>query len=134
MTDIPSTVIHPRLVALVDDDDSVRQATGRLLKSSGYAVETFASADDFLRRQGPEQPGCLVLDVQMPGLSGLELQKVVMLMRKPIPIVFITAHHDEAVRRQAVEGGCVGFLEKPFDDEALIALIQKSMEPNASAA
>jgi FixJ family two-component response regulator len=115
-------------IAVVDDDPSVRQALRRLLQSIGCSAETFSSADDFLRSPSPEKFECLILDVQMPGLSGLELQKVIGSLRNPLPIIFITAHPDENLRRQALLNGAVGFLEKPFDDNALIELIHAAVK------
>ena len=114
-------------VVLVDDDPSVRQALKRLLRIVGFQVTTYASADEYLSSPNPERQDCLILDVQMPGLNGLELQKVLTSMRTPLPIILMTAHPDEDLQTRAMEMGAVGFLEKPFDDQALIELIDKAL-------
>jgi len=125
---VPDKILLPQ-VAVVDDEPSVLQALRRLLRSAGFQVAIYASADEFLRSPTPEKHACVVLDVQMPGLNGLDLQKVIVSMKAPIPIIFITAHHEEDVRARAMAMGAVGFLEKPFDDQVLIDLIEKIVRP-----
>ncbi len=122
-------ILHEPKVFVVDDDASVRVALGRLMRSAGLAVETFASAESFLETW-PSDAGCLILDVQMPGLSGLELQSELAALGSTIPIIFITAHDDPVARSRALNGGAADFLEKPFDDEELIAAIHTAFEAN----
>src|SRR5258707_14219029 len=108
------------IVMIVDDDESMRRAARRLIKSSGFAVETFASAEDFLGSGRLDATACLVLDVQMPGLNGLELQSRLMSEGHQIPIIFITAFDDENVRAQALRAVAIGFLVKPFQEDDVV--------------
>ncbi len=121
-------------IAVIDDDPSVRQSLQRLITAAGFDVSVYGSADAFLRSQHFRDAGCLLVDIQMPGLTGLDLQDIIEALRHPIPIVFITAIRDESLRSRALAGGAIGFLEKPFDDQALISLIQKAFESTASKA
>jgi FixJ family two-component response regulator len=107
------------LVSVVDDDESVRESLPDLLREFGFAVEAFSSAEEFLASNCVCQTKCLILDVAMPGMSGPDLQRELMLRRKEIPIVFITAHGDESVRPRLLEQGAVECLLKPFSDTAL---------------
>jgi FixJ family two-component response regulator len=118
--------ILPKHISVVDDDPSVRQSLERLIKSLGYEVTAFATADAFLRSSNFPATSCILLDVQMPGLSGLDLQKVIASLRSPIPIIFITAHREEELKMRALANGAQGYLEKPFDEQALITLIEKA--------
>jgi FixJ family two-component response regulator len=120
-------------ITVIDDDPSVRLSLERLVKSLGYQVTTFGTADAFLRSSSFQNTHCLLLDIQMPGLSGLDLQTVVLALKLPIPIVFITAHREEEVKAEALSKGAVGFLEKPFDAQALIDLIQLALQPKSPA-
>ena len=108
------------IVMIVDDDESIRRAARRLIKSYGFPVETFASAEDFLSSGKLHETACLVLDVQMPGLNGLELQSRLISEGHQIPIIFITAFDDENVRAQALGAGAVGYLVKPFEETDLL--------------
>ena len=103
------------VISIVDDDDTVRAATESLVRSLGFKTHTFASAESFLRSSSPQETRCLILDVQMPNMSGIELQTRLSELGFEIPIIFITAYPDEAVRRRAMEAGAVAFLLKPFD-------------------
>jgi len=116
------------VVFVVDDDESVRKALKRLVQSVGMNVETFATAQDFLSRPHYEGPSCLVLDVRMPGLSGLDLQQELMKANLTVPIIFITGHGNIPMSVQAMKAGAVDFLEKPFEDQALLDLIQNAIE------
>jgi FixJ family two-component response regulator len=120
-------------IAVVDDDVSVRHSLQRLVKSLGYAVSTHDSANSFLKSPHFAETSCLLLDVKMPGLSGLDLQEVMRALRSPIPIVIMSANRDEEVRERALAHGAIGFLEKPFDDQALMDLVQKSLDRDATA-
>jgi FixJ family two-component response regulator len=112
------------VVFVVDDDETVRKSLGSLLRSAGLNVETFASAQEFLAEPRADAPGCLVLDVRLPGLSGLELQRRLAADGCAVPVVFITAHGDAASRAQALEAGAVECLLKPFSEEALLSAIR----------
>jgi FixJ family two-component response regulator len=107
------------LVSVVDDDESVRESLPDLLKELGYSVQAFSSAEEFLASDYIESTRCLILDLSMPGMSGPDLQRELALRRQQIPIVFITAHGDETIRRQLVQQGAAECLFKPFDDIAL---------------
>jgi DNA-binding NtrC family response regulator len=111
------------LISIVDDDESIRKATKRLIESVGLRVEDFASAEAFLNSGHPDKSACLILDVRLPGKSGLELQSQLRALGSKVPIVFITAHGDAAVRARALEGGAVDFLQKPFTEKALFKAI-----------
>jgi FixJ family two-component response regulator len=116
------------IVYVVDDDASVREATSSLIRSIGVEVATFASADAFLAQPLSDRPSCLVLDVRLPGLSGLELQRELGVRARALPIVFITGHGDIPMSVRAMKAGAVEFLPKPFSDEELIAAIRASLQ------
>ena len=115
-------------IAIVDDDPSVREGLSSLIRSAGLQIETFASAQEFLARPGAEPPSCLVLDLQLPGLSGLDLQKRMAEVGLEIPIVFLTGHGNIPASVQAMKAGAVEFLTKPFDDKELLRAIQEAIE------
>jgi FixJ family two-component response regulator len=116
------------IVFVVDDDISVRESLEVLLRCEGWEPETFASAQEFLIRPRPLVPSCLVLDVSLPGLNGLDLQKRIAFERADMPIMFITGHGDVATSVQAMKAGAVEFLMKPFDDNVLLGAIRESLE------
>jgi len=122
----PSTLVPT--VFVVDDDASVRRALSYLLESSGYRVETYSSAEKFLTRERFEGVGCIILDVQMPGLSGMELQEKLIRSVYSMPIIFLTGHGDIPMGVQAMKKGAVDFLTKPCDDEQLLGAIQRAIE------
>lgn len=107
-------------VAIVDDDQAVRDALGNLLDSAGLDAEAFASAEDFVNSNHPKNECCLILDVRLPNMSGLQLQRYLSGRAKPVPIIFITGHADAEVREQALRDGALGFFYKPFDSEGLL--------------
>jgi FixJ family two-component response regulator len=113
-----------KLVAIVDDDDSVRSTLQELLRSAGFPSRGFESAEAFLGSGDQQETACLITDIRMPGMSGLELQATLNAERCKIPTIFITAHGDEEMRFQALRAGAVEFLPKPFDDEALIESVR----------
>ena len=115
------------LVFLIDDDASVRKAVSRLLRSAGYRCETFASAIDFLAREPHGGPTCLIVDVRMPGLNGMELQEVLMQRRREEQLVFITGHGDISMCSQAMKAGAVDFLSKPFGDDQLLECVARAL-------
>ena len=116
------------IVLVVDDDVSVREALGSLIRSAGLRVETFASAQEFLARPPIDAPGCLVLDVRLPDLSGLDLQKRMAEVNLEIPIVFITGHGDVPTSVQAMKAGALEFLTKPFAEPDLLDAIQQAIK------
>jgi FixJ family two-component response regulator len=117
-----------KLVAIVDDDDSMRSALGGLLKAVGFPARAFASAEEFLKSGDQHQTSCLIADIRMPGMSGLELQAQLNAERCRIPIIFITAHGDAKMRMQALRAGAVEFLSKPFDEEVLLESVRAALE------
>ena len=108
------------VISIVDDDASVRVATDRLVRSLGYVAYTFGSADEFLRSPQASETSCLIADVQMPGMSGVELQSRLLAEGRCFPIIFVTAFPDENVRTRALDAGAICFLTKPFDGSTLI--------------
>ena len=114
-------------VAIVDDDDLMRGALQGLLKEAGLPTRVFASAEEFLDSGQPRHCGCLIADIRMPGMSGLDLQAKLNAEQIRIPIIFITAHGDEQMRMQALRSGAVEFLAKPFDDEVLLETVRAAL-------
>jgi len=114
-------------VFVVDDDQAMRNSLKWLIESVGVAVESFASADDFLANYEPGRPGCIVLDVRMPGMSGLDLQEHLVRQNIRIPTVIITGHGDVPMAVRAMKAGAVDFIEKPFNDEALLDAIRRAL-------
>ena len=116
------------IIAIVDDDASVRRGLERLIRSMGWKAETFASAQEFLARVGGEAPSCVVLDLQLPGLTGLELQKQMAEVGLETPIVFLTGHGNIPATVQAMKAGAIEFLTKPVEEEQLLKAIQEAIE------
>ena len=116
------------MVFVIDDDESIREALKSLIRSVGLSVETFASAQDFLESSRPDVPSCLILDVRMPGLSGLDLQRDLAEAHIHVPIIFITGHGDIPMSVRAMKAGAVEFLTKPFRDQDLLDAIQQALE------
>jgi FixJ family two-component response regulator len=119
---------NTKFVVVVDDDDSMRNAVQDLLEAVGFPAQGFASAEEFLKSGKQHQTTCLITDIRMPGMSGLELQAQLNAERCRIPTIFITAHGDEKMRMQALRAGAVEFLAKPFDDEALLESVRAALE------
>jgi FixJ family two-component response regulator len=117
-----------KLVAIVDDDDLMRGALQGMLKSVGLPSRAFASAEEFLKSGQQRHTGCLITDIRMPGMSGLELQARLNAEHCRIPTIFITAHGDAKMRMQALRAGAVEFLAKPFDDDALLGSVRAALE------
>ena len=117
------------LIAVVDDDASMREALQRLLRLEGFRTATFAAAEDFLQAGQLQDTACLIVDVRMPRMSGLELQQHLAMTHCPIPLIFITAHGDEATRERALRAGAVDFLYKPFREAVLLSAIQSALQP-----
>jgi FixJ family two-component response regulator len=120
-----------KFVAIVDDDESIRAALQGFMKEAGLPAQSFSSAEEFLGSGDLNQIGCLVADIRMPGMSGLELQTRLNADRRRIPTIFITAHGDESMRMQALRAGAVEFLAKPFDEEVLLDCVRAAMENRA---
>jgi FixJ family two-component response regulator len=115
------------MISIIDDDESVREATKGLVRSLGYEATAYRSADDFLREGGLDQTSCVITDIQMPGLSGLDLQDRLNAEGRATPVIFITAYPEERAKTRAMKAGAVGFLTKPFDDENLIICLDNAL-------
>ena len=115
------------VVFIVDDDESVRRALERLMRSVGFDVRLFSSAQDFLDQGCQNTRGCLILDVRMPQMDGLELQEKLKACGSKIPVVFITAHYDVSTQEQAMKAGAVAFIQKPFDDQVLLDAVNSGL-------
>jgi FixJ family two-component response regulator len=116
------------LIAIVDDDELIRSALQGLMKAAGLPAQSFASAEEFLNSGQQLQTACLIADIRMPGMSGLELQAKLNAERCMIPTIFITAHKDAKLRMQALRAGAVEFLPKPFDDEVLLDSVRAALD------
>ena len=121
-------LVDAPMISIIDDDPSVREATDGLVRSLGYQAVTFASAEDFLQSDRVDETACLITDVQMPGLSGVELQRVLVARGNHTPMIFITAFMEEKTRRRALDAGAIGFLGKPFDEARLIEYIETALQ------
>jgi FixJ family two-component response regulator len=115
------------MISIVDDDASVREATKGLIRSLGYSAATFASAEEYLRSERVRDTSCLIADVQMPGMSGVDLQDRLIADGHRTPVIFVTAFPEDRIRTRALEAGAYGFLSKPFDEECLIACLDKAL-------
>ena len=116
------------LIAVVDDDASMRGALRNLLRSVGFRAAAFASAEEFLQASQLQDTACAIVDVRMPGMSGLELQQHLATIPCPVPLIFITAHGDAEARGRALRAGAVEFLDKPFSEEVLLRAIQSALQ------
>jgi FixJ family two-component response regulator len=116
------------LISIVDDDDSVRESLSGLIRSVGFGARVFASAEEFLNSDRLSDTDCLILDVRMPGMSGIDLQRQLAGGPMSIPVVFITAHGDEEARVRALNGGAVDYLLKPFSEESLLKAIDTALK------
>jgi FixJ family two-component response regulator len=127
----PTEAHGERIVSIVDDDASVRNSARRLLRSSGLPAEAFASAEGFLNSEWLENTACLLLDVSMPGMGGLDLQSRLLKMGRDIPIVFLSARASEEDERRALQAGAVAFLHKPASQEKLLQAVRAAMASRA---
>ena len=116
------------LVSIVDDDYLMRRSTWRLLRSVGFRAEAFASAEEFLRSGLVAETACLILDLRMPGMNGLQLQQHLVMSSNPVPIVFVSAHSSAAEERQALQAGAVQFLQKPVSKDGLLLAIRNALK------
>jgi FixJ family two-component response regulator len=115
-------------ISVVDDDDSIRESLRGLIRSIGFSANIFASAEEFLKSDHLRNTDCLILDVRMPGMNGLELQRRLMVTRREIPVIFITAHGDEEARARALEEGAIAYLFKPFSEDALLNAVHAALD------
>jgi FixJ family two-component response regulator len=118
---------NKQTIFIIDDDESVRRALSRLIRSVGLRAESCATAEEFLESDEQPAPACLILDVHLPGLSGLEFQTRLKAEGRCVPIVFITAYGDDATREQALQGGAIDFLPKPFEERALLDAVARAL-------
>lgn len=123
-------VIESPLIVVIDDDASFNTAIGRLLRLSGFRTQSFASAEDFLRQ--PTSAHCLVLDLHLSGMSGLDLQARLAEDGRPVPIVFVTAMEDSGIRLRAMQAGAAAYLEKPFDERRLLEVLSRVIDYRAA--
>jgi FixJ family two-component response regulator len=119
---------NPQIVVIIDDDDFVRGSLQGLLDAAGYEARTFASAEDFLNSELLQKTACLITDIRMPGMSGLELQQALKAKASRIPIIFVTAHGNAVMRLEALRAGAVEFLSKPFNDEVLLDCVRAALK------
>jgi FixJ family two-component response regulator len=131
---MPSLIakVAEQVVVGVDDDFRVREAITSLVESAGYASRVFSSAEEFLQSGTLAATSCLITDVRMSGMDGIELQRRARLVRPELPVIFISAHRDDEIRRQALDGGAVDFMFKPFDAAGLLGVIDRAMKQSAS--
>ena len=120
------------VISIIDDDPSIRTATDNLLRSLGYAVRTFVSAEEFLRSAHLNDTSCVIADVQMPGMSGVDLQSRLLSQGHRVPFIFITAFPEKTVRARALKAGAICFLTKPFDRQTLIRCLDTALERHGS--
>jgi FixJ family two-component response regulator len=116
------------VITIVDDDESVREATMSLMRALGFTSEAYQCAEDFLKSDGLQRTSCLIADVRMPGMSGLELYRRLVASGKPIPTVLITAHSDDGVRARALQAGIICYLTKPFREDDLLGCIRSALD------
>jgi FixJ family two-component response regulator len=116
-----------QIICIIDDDESIRRALRRLIRSAGWDAETYASAEDFLQTGGSVKPACLILDMHLPGLSGLQLQARLHAEGRNVPVVFITAYASEQMHEAALRAGAVAFLEKPFEEQPLLDAVRRAV-------
>ncbi len=115
------------LIAIVDDDELFRRSIERLVRSAGFTVEAFGSAEDFLERGDLDRTACAILDMKLPGMNGLDLQQRLITTATPIPIVFVSAHDEAMIQESALRAGAVAFLRKPFDNSTLLDALSRSI-------
>ncbi|MGO9434198.1 MAG: response regulator transcription factor [Terracidiphilus sp.] len=122
------TVTKAGVIAIVDDDEPLREALGSVMKAAGFSPRTFASAEEFLACDDCDDTACLILDVRLPGMSGIELQKQLSKTDRRLPIVFVTAHGDDSLRDSLMRAGAAAFLYKPVRSDALLKEIRRALE------
>jgi FixJ family two-component response regulator len=125
---VNDTLTKTGIIAIVDDDEPLREALGSVLKAAGFMTKTFASAEEFLSSAGWQSTACLILDVRLPGMSGVELQKRMGEAKSQVAIIFVTAHGDASLRESVIRAGAAGFLNKPVRSEALLKEIHGALQ------
>ena len=120
------------VISIIDDDESVREATKSLVRSLGYKAAVFASAEEYLQSDRLKDSSCLITDLHMPGMSGADLQDRLIADGRQIPMIFVTAYYEEKVRDRVLDAGAYGFLRKPFNDESLIECLDKALTASSS--
>jgi two-component system, LuxR family, response regulator FixJ len=133
-TEVSGMVAESIKISIVDDDESMRKAIKTLVELVGIRVESFSSAEEFLSSNSLQDSACLILDVRMPGISGLELQERLARVNHSVPIIFITAHYSEEERARAIEAGAIEYLQKPFSEKALLTAISSALAIESSSA
>jgi FixJ family two-component response regulator len=116
------------IVSIIDDDQDVRQAVQRLMRSRGFATRTFASAEEFLRSPSLHETACVITDIQMPGMTGIDLHDVMLKEGPRLPVIFLTAFPDDRTEKRALQAGALGFLTKPFDARTLVHLVDTAVQ------
>lgn len=116
------------IVSIIDDDQDVRQAVQRLMRSRGFATRTFASAEEFLRSPSLHETACVITDIQMPGMTGIDLHDVMLKEGPRLPVIFLTAFPDDRTEKRALQAGALGFLTKPFDARTLVSLVDTAVQ------
>jgi FixJ family two-component response regulator len=125
---VDETLTNAGIIAIVDDDEPLREALGSVMKAAGFSPRTFASAEDFLACEDCDDTACLILDVRLPGMSGIELQKKLSRTNASLPIVFVTAHGDASLRESLMRAGAAAFLYKPVRSDALLKEIRRALK------
>jgi FixJ family two-component response regulator len=120
------------VISIIDDDESVREATKSLVRSLGYKAAVYASAEEYLQSDRAGDSSCLITDLHMPGMSGADLQDRLIADGRQIPMIFVTAYYEEKVRDRVLDAGAYGFLRKPFNDESLIECLDKALSSSSS--
>ena len=116
------------IVSIIDDDQDVRQAVQRLMRSRGFATRTFASAEEFLRSPSLHETACVITDIQMPGMTGIDLHDVMLKQGPRLPVIFLTAFPDDRTEKRALQAGALGVLAKPFDARTLVSLVDSAVQ------
>jgi FixJ family two-component response regulator len=130
--EVDETQTKSGIVAIVDDDEPLREALGSVMKAAGFSPRTFASAEEFLACDDCDETACLILDVRLPGMSGIELQKHLSKTNRRLPIIFVTGHGDESLRDALLQAGAASFLSKPVRSDALLKEIRKALDQNSA--
>jgi FixJ family two-component response regulator len=131
-TEVNKTVNKTGIIAIVDDDEALREALGSVIKAAGFSPWTFASAEEFLACDDRDDTACLILDVRLPGMSGIELQRQLADARSRLPIVFVTAHGDASLRESLMRAGAAAFLYKPVRSDALLKEIYRALDRSST--
>jgi FixJ family two-component response regulator len=129
---VAETLTKTDIIAIVDDDEALREALGSVMRAAGFTSKTFASAEDFLACDDCDETACLILDVRLPGMSGIELQRRLADVNRQLPIIFVTAHGDASLRDSLMRAGAAGFFYKPVRSDALLKQIHTALERSST--